>query len=346
MKRRSATGGGYRWQAHWPVPGNRRAPFAMDGTCVAAGGLVRNYLVSLMVLPLLAGCAPVPKHVPAVGGPTIVSLNPCSDAILAEVAAPGQLLAISHYSHDPAATSMDLAMARRFAATSGAAEEVFALRPDVVVAGSFLPGATRRAFERMGIRVETLDVAHDLGESEAQVRQLAALAGRPAQGEALIARIEAALDKARPAPGSVPVDALVWQQGGIVAGPGSLIADLLARTGFSSHSAARGLGQGAYLPLEQVLADPPDVVLAAGGERALSHPALKGLKGTHYEKLDPSLLFCGGPTIERAAERLAEVRTNVGARASTSSARTDLERPGKPPLVLSLSKDMRKGPQT
>lgn len=272
---------------------------------------MRNCLVSLLVLPLLASCAPVPKHVPAGDGPSIVSLNPCSDAILAEVAAPGQLLAISHYSQDPRASSMDMAAARRFSATSGAAEEVFALKPDVVVAGSFLSGATRRAFERMGIRVVTLDVAHDVAESEAQIRQLAALAERPAQGEALIARIEAALDEARPAPGSAPVDALVWQQGGIVAGPGSLIADLLARTGFSSHSATRGLGQGAYLPLEQVLADPPDVVLAAGGERALSHPALKGLKGTHYEKLDPSLLFCGGPTIVRAAERLAEVRAGL-----------------------------------
>ncbi|WP_082384471.1 ABC transporter substrate-binding protein [Erythrobacter sp. SG61-1L] len=290
----------------------------------------------------LGGCAPAQRSGHSASGPTIVSLNPCSDAILAEVAAPGQLLAISHYSHDPRATSMDLATARRFAATGGTAEEVFALRPDVVVAGSFLPGATRRAFERQGIRVQTLDVAHDVAGSEAQVRQLAALAGRPAQGEALVARIEAALDQARAPVGSAPVDALVWQQGGIVAGPDSLIADLLARTGFSSHAATRGLGQGAYLPLEQVLADPPSLVLAAGGERALSHPALGQLKGTRYERLDPSLLYCGGPTILRAAKRLSEVRATVGARASTGSARAALGRSEKDPFILSLSKGTRK----
>ncbi len=291
----------------------------MDGTCAMVGGIVPKYLLYCVLLAVLAGCAPARGEAPDGEGPSIVSLNPCSDAILAEVAAPGQLLAISHYSHDPQSTSMALASARRFAATSGTAEEVLALRPDVVVAGSFLPGATRHAFERLGIRVVTLDVAHDVAESEAQVRALAALAGRTEQGEALIARIEAALAKASPPEGAAPVDALVWQQGGIVAGPDSLIADLLSRTGFASHAAARGLGQGAYLPLERVLADPPELVLAAGGERALGHPALKGVKGTRYEWLNPSLLYCGGPTVVRAVERLKEVRADLATPPPTPS---------------------------
>jgi len=122
-----------------------------------------------------------------------------------------------------------------------------------------------------------------------------------------VGQIEQALTAATPAKSETP-DTLVWQQGGIVAGPNSLIAELLERTGFASHAAARGLGQGAYLPLEQVLADPPDLILAAGGERALAHPVLRQLGGVRYEPLDPSLLFCGGPTIIRAVERLATIR--------------------------------------
>ncbi len=48
----------------------------------------------------LGGCsAPAPTSGPVSNDrPSIVSLNPCADAILAEVATPGQLLAISHYS--------------------------------------------------------------------------------------------------------------------------------------------------------------------------------------------------------------------------------------------------------
>lgn len=260
------------------------------------------------VLLLLSGCAmpPVPaedRH------PTIVSLNPCTDAILAEVAAPGQVLAISHYSHDPQASSMPQAHARRFPATGGTVEEVLALRPDVVVAGSFLPPATAAALARLGVQVETFGAAASVADSEAQVRRIAAIAGQPEAGEALVARIEQALDDTRAA-GS-PVPALLWQEGGIVPGPQALVTQLMAHAGLASHSAARGLGQGAYLPLEEVLADPPALILTTGHERLLDHPALGHLPRVRHEAIDPSLLYCGGPTIVRAVARFAALRRSL-----------------------------------
>lgn len=238
--------------------------------------------------------------------PTIVSLNPCTDAILAEVVEPGQLLAISHYSHDPRASSMRIGAAQRYRVTGGTVEEVLALDPDLVVASSFLDPATVQAFHRLGIRVETFGIAASVAESEAQVRRLAALSGNEGQGEALVARIGRAMtDSQREGP---RVSALLWQEGGLVPGPDTLVSQLLANSGFASHSAARGLGQGAYLPLEHVLADPPQVVLAAGGERMLQHPALRQLSDVRHGTLDPALLFCGGPTIPRLARQLAALR--------------------------------------
>lgn len=264
------------------------------------------------LLPLLlSACAPAVVPEPA-AGPTLVSLNPCTDAILAEVADPQQLLAISSYSHDPAASSMDLAKARRFRAVGGAVEEVLALKPDVVVGGSFISPPTRSALTRLGFRLELVGIAATVEESKAQVRTLAALAGHPDRGEALIARIDTALARAAPPPGP-PVSALVWQGGGMVPGQGTLIADLLHRTGFANAASARGMQQADILPLEALLADPPQLILAAGDPRAnedrmLRHPALAGLSSTRRERLDPALLWCGGPTIIRAAERLAAVR--------------------------------------
>lgn len=247
--------------------------------------------------------------------PTIVSLNPCTDAILAEVADPGQLLAISHYSSDPASSSMDLATARRFPVTGGSVEEVLALRPDVVVDGSFTSPATAQALARLGLRLEQVGIAGTLEESRAQVRRLAALAGHPARGEALVSRIDAALAAAQSPPGA-PVSALVWQSGGMVPGSGTLISDLLAQTGFANAAAEQGLKQADMLGLEPLLARPPRVILAAGNprsneDRLLGHPALAALRGTRREPLDPALLWCGGPTIVRAAERLAEVRRSL-----------------------------------
>lgn len=257
---------------------------------------------------LLAACAGEgPARVAGDGPPTIVSLNPCTDAVLAEVSAPGQLLAISHYSKDPRASSIEPAMAARFAATGGTVEEVLALDPDVVVAGSFLAPDSRAALERLGIEVATFGIAGSVAESEAQVRALAALAGRAEAGEVLVARIEKALAEAAPPPGA-PLGVLLWQPGGIVAGEQALVSDLLARTGLANLAPARGLAQADYVALEDIVAAPPQVLLVAGGEVGQQHPVLDRLPQMRREAFDTSLLYCGGPTIIRAARRLAEIR--------------------------------------
>lgn len=304
--------------------------------------MVRRLAPLLLLAVAACSAAPAQEAGPAInswGRPTIVSLNPCTDAILAEVAEPQQILAISAYSHDPAASSMDLATARRFKAVSGTVEEVLALQPDLVVGSTFLPPAAVQAMARLGMRLEQFGMAGTVEQSEQQVRRLAALAGHPERGEALIARINAALAANR-APAGQAVSALVWQSGGIVPGNRTLIADLLLRTGFANAAAARGLGQADMLPLEQVLADPPRLIFAAshgaGNEdRMLAHPALARLGNTRRETLDPSLLWCGGPTIIRAAERLGEVRRSFGA--STSSAGVDQAPAMRLQTLLSLS---------
>jgi len=271
--------------------------------------------IALLAALLLGACAPAPARQAAATRPTIVSLNPCTDAILAEVADPDQVLALSHYSRDPASSSMDVGLARRFGSTSGTVEEVLALAPDVVVTGTFIAPATRQAFARLGIRLVQLPIAQDVSASQAQVASLAQLVGQPERGRALNARIDAALARAAPPPGA-PASAVVWQSGGIVAGDATLIADLMRRTGFVNAAAARGLSQADYLPLERMVADPPQVILAAGSgyaeeDRLLTHPALAGLRGTRRESFDPALLWCGGPTIPRAVARLAELRQRL-----------------------------------
>lgn len=250
----------------------------------------------------LAGCTFAPPPAPD-GQPTIVSLNPCTDAILAEVADPAQILAISHYSHDPRASSMDPAAARHFRATGGTAEEVVALAPDVVVGSSFMDPATRTALGDLGLRVETFASPGTVEESVAQVRALAKLAGHPRRGEALVRRIEASL---APPPG-LPVEAALWQGGGIVPGKGTLVSDLLQRAGFASYAEARGMAQGDYLSLERIAADPPELLLVAGEERGQRHPILARIPGLKVARFEPRLFYCGGPSIPRAMERLRAV---------------------------------------
>ena len=273
---------------------------------------------AVLALIALGGCAPAASSSPPprpAAHPTLVSLNPCTDAVLAEVADAAQIAALSHYSRDPAASSMDVQVARRLPATGGTVEELAVLAPDIVIGDDFTAPATRAALAGLGLRLETLGIAHTVAESEAQVRRIAALAGHPERGAALVARIEAALAANSPRDAARPA-ALVWQAGGLVPGANTLIADLLARTGFANFAAARGLGQADVLGLEAVIADPPRVILAAGaGDPALAHPVLAELENTTRVPFQPSLLYCGGPTIIRAAERLANIRRSLRPRA-------------------------------
>ncbi len=263
---------------------------------------------AMLVAGLVAGCAQPSAPHAAGGRPTVVSLNPCIDAILVEVAAPAQVLALSHYSRDPASSSIPAAVAARYGVTGGTAEEVIALQPDVVLASTFLPQPTRTALERAGLRIETFGSPTSIAASIAQVREVAALVGDKTKGKALAKRM------AGPTPQSAaaPIATLLWQPGEIVAGQATLIAELLRQEGFANHAAARGLGQADHVSLEALLADPPALVLVAGDAPGQRHPLLAdAMKATAVERLDPALLYCGGPTIPKARARLREVRAMV-----------------------------------
>lgn len=256
---------------------------------------------------LAASCAPAAADSAPAKRPTIVSLNPCLDAILVEVAQPGQVLALSHYSRDPGSSSIAQGIAARYGVTGGTAEEVIALKPDLVLASIYLPQPTRTALTRAGLKVETFGSPTSIAESVDQVREVAALAGQGAAGEALAAKIAA------PSPSPLPpVSALLWQPGEIVAGEATLIAELMRDEGFTSHAEANGLGQADRVSLEWVIKHRPTVLLVAGDSQGQRHPLIKGAwKRMLIADFDPALLYCGGPTIPKARARLRAIREQV-----------------------------------
>ncbi|MCW3836378.1 ABC transporter substrate-binding protein [Sphingomonas canadensis] len=265
---------------------------------------------------LVAGCAAPPSQ----GAGGIVSLNPCADAMLVELVPPDRIAAISHYSQDPGATSIDLAVARRFRATAGTAEEVIALRPGLVIASSFTQAATREAFARAGLRTLYLDSPVTIAASRAQVARLARAVGAEDAGRAMIARIDAAIAAAAPPPGP-RVPALIWIGGNLASGGSNLVNQMLALAGFEDRAARYGLAYTGYLPVETVAADPPRVMFvpddgsgrdagsraAAMRARVLAHSPARVTEA----RFPRDLVNCGGPVIARAMTRLAEVRRSI-----------------------------------
>jgi iron complex transport system substrate-binding protein len=271
---------------------------------------------------MLAGCnmsrAPAPPVAAAVPG-RIVSMNPCVDAVLQEVAAPDQIAAISHYSHDPRATSVPLDWAQAYPAVSGNAEDVIAAEPDLVIAGPHVSIQTISALNRLHIPLMQLTVPESVAENKAQISAIAARIGRAEAGRMLNARIDAAMAKARWH--GPETSALIWQGSGLVPGRGTLADALMTHSGFRNLSPVLHLKQWDRLPLEGLLNDPPAVVLAglanmgAGDgdtNRMLSHPVLHKagmqLRIAHYPS---NLLHCGGPVIIRSLARLATVRRSL-----------------------------------
>jgi iron complex transport system substrate-binding protein len=158
------------------------------------------------------------------------------------------------------------------------------------------------------LRVETFGSPTTVAASIAQVREVAAIAGRGLEGEWLARDMAQA---ATPADHARPIAALLWQPGEIVPGNATLVAELLRVKGFANHADAMGLGQADFAALETVLADPPELLLVAGDSAGQRHPLLAGLRATQVEPLDPRLLFCGGRTVVGLGARLDEIRAKL-----------------------------------
>ncbi|WP_373473578.1 ABC transporter substrate-binding protein [Sphingorhabdus lacus] len=265
---------------------------------------------------LLSGCSGQPSIAP--GG--IVSNNPCIDAILAEIAAPGQVAAVSVYSHDADSASAPLDWARQYPALGTGAEDILAAKPRLVLTGNLASSGTNAALAKAGIKVVAVGVAATLEEDVAQVRRIAKSINRVDAGEALVARMLASQGDARD---NLPQDqapsAIIWQNGGFVAGTGTLQDELLRRHGFRNASASFGLQSWGVLPLESLIRNPPQVIFMpvtpqgdADRELASRQKLLKHLGGkTRIVPFRDQLLFCGGPTVIKVAQIFEDARKAV-----------------------------------
>src|SRR5262249_15386893 len=152
----------------------------------------------------------------------------------------GQIAALSHWSHEPDATTI-YDLARDVPITYETAEEIMLLKPDLVLTSRHSSLATRNALARIGVQTELFTEPQTVQESVEQVRRIAGLIGQAERGEALVAHIEAAVAAAAPPPGTAPVKALLFQRNGFSTGAKSLIGEMMDRTGFVNAAARYGL---------------------------------------------------------------------------------------------------------
>lgn len=263
----------------------------------------------LFPLLLLGGCMQGATVTPGL----IVSNNPCIDSVLAEIADPSSVGAISEWSRDPDSSSAAPDWASRFSAIGSGAEELIAARPRLVLSGAYASSGTNRALARAGIKVRSFGVPATLAESEQQVADIADAIGRSVQGRALAKKMRQAA-----APSSDGRSAIIWTSGGFVAGAGTIQDEMLGRAGFRNASAAYGLQQWDILPVETLVRHPPDVIFMpakAKGEDAralaLRRRVLAHIGGrTRIVSFPEQLLNCGGPSVIEAMAIFKSVRSS------------------------------------
>jgi iron complex transport system substrate-binding protein len=246
----------------------------------------------------------------------IVSLNVCVDQILLDLVPRQRIAAVTHLASDPL-TVANPGQAAGVPFTKGAAEDVLALDPDLIIAGAYSTPATVSLLRRVGRRVDIVPQPQTIDGVAALIRTIAVAVGEEARGDELAATMAARLERVGRSTagrtGSRP-SAVVYQVNNYVSASGSLIDEAIAMAGFQNGGARYAVARNGQVSLEALLVAPPDLLILASGPLTyrtaladnLRHPAVRALATRVPTHVVPwSLWLCGTHHIADAVERLA-----------------------------------------
>jgi iron complex transport system substrate-binding protein len=251
--------------------------------------------------------------------PRLVSMNVCADQLLLTLADPEQILGLSRFARDGwQSQAGDIS---RYPVLSGGAEDVLLINPDIVVASAFDKRATRELLKAKGLRLAELAVPRTLDEARQQIREAGDITGHPERAAVEIARLDAALARARRTVSERHYRVLPLSRRGWVAGSDSFVGSLLGEIGLRSAAGDLGFNFGGFASLEAIVNLRPDfiVVSQAGdtarddGQAFLLHPALERFYPPEKRIVIPERMTeCGGVLLADALDALAAELKRVG----------------------------------
>ncbi|MGA0530700.1 ABC transporter substrate-binding protein [Hansschlegelia sp. KR7-227] len=256
----------------------------------------------------------------AVAAPArVVSINLCTDELLAQLGDPSQIASVTWLSTVSAGSNV-ADLVKSVPQNRGLAEEVVAAQPDLVLAGRYAARATVSVLKRIGVPVVDADAPRTLDQVRTEIRRLAFAIGHADRGEAMIVELDRRL--ARPATAPEPkLRAAVLRPNGFTAGPGSLSDELMRRAGLVNVAAELKLDNYGQLPLETIILAGVDLLIV-DGDRAgppalateiLKHPILGQLgERVRVVKIPPKLWTCYGPSIADAYDILVDAAAGGG----------------------------------
>ena len=106
-------------------------------------------------------------------------MNLCTDQLAMMLAAPGQLVSVSHLASEVQSSSM-VKEARAYPMNRGQVEQVFLMRPDLVLAGTYTQVSTVDLLRRLGVEVVQVPPASSFVDAVEQVRIVGRALGQEA----------------------------------------------------------------------------------------------------------------------------------------------------------------------
>lgn len=271
-----------------------------------------------ILLLLLSGLAMSPAAADAARPQRIVSMNQCTDLLLLMLVEPERVASISFISGQPQWMPPEYAdVIRRLPSNRGLAEEVLALKGDLVVTESFNNQQTVHLLRRLGYTVAEFDAETGFKDIRANILRMGDLVGEPARARSIVAAFDtrlAALRAKAPAQPGIFADVGV---NGWMSGDGTLMADVANAAGYRTLGQAMGVAGFRNLTLEQIVAARPDVIALSNAwtnppseaTNALQHPAFRDLARTaRVVDIPDRLTICGSPATLDAVELIANAR--------------------------------------
>jgi iron complex transport system substrate-binding protein len=158
------------------------------------------------------------------------------------------------------------------------------------------------------------------------------ITGHPDRAAAEIARLEAAMARARRAVTEKHYSVLPLSRRGWVSGSDSLVSSLLSETGLFNAASDLGGGTGGFASLETIVNAKPDFLLVSeAGDRAeddgrafLLHPALERFYPPEKRIVIPErLTVCGGAMLPDALDLLVSELQRVEFQSSLRAKRSN-----------------------
>lgn len=266
-------------------------------------------LARTAALAILCGLTPALADAPA----RVVSMNLCTDQLAMMLAAPGQLVSVSNLASDPLSSSM-VEQAAAYPPNRGGAEQIFLLKPDLVLTGTYNSLASVELLRSLGITVVQVPPISSLAEVPQQILVVGQALGREDAARALAD--EFAIGLAALAYDGPKATAAMYYPNGYTSGAGTLADDVLAHVGFHNIGGESGLTGGGTLPLERLIMAAPQLVVtstpypgASRAEEVLSHPALVELRAkSGFVATSDADWVCGTPHILRAISQMKKAR--------------------------------------